>query len=178
MLCGENDEGDDGDVTGAGLQVVVQSGERLNEDVPSLITELIAAGSEEEQRLVQIEVDVTVEMSVDKIKNLKIKFIKLNISFLLPHLLFVDLVEVLELVALSLHIQPIGRDQVGLSLDEMLSFLSRDIADRGEHVREMSRCSLQTISVVDLPLPGLHTEFSTLIGRALMRFRSHWSRAS
>ena len=51
-------------------------------------------------------------------------------ELLLPNLLFVDLVEVLKLMALSLHIQPIGRDQVWLPLDEMLGFLSCDIARR------------------------------------------------
>ena len=49
-------------------------------------------------------------------------------ELLYPHLLFVDLVEVLELVARSLNIQPIWRDQVWLSLDEMFRFLSRDVA--------------------------------------------------
>ena len=70
MLCRENDEGDDGDFTGTSLQVVVQSGESLYEDIASLVTELITPGSEEEQSLVQIEVDVTMEMSVDEIENL------------------------------------------------------------------------------------------------------------
>ena len=70
VLCGENDEGDDGDLTGTSLQVVVQSGEGLDEDISSLVTELVPPGSEEEQSLVQIEVDVTVEMAVDEIENL------------------------------------------------------------------------------------------------------------
>ena len=73
VLCGENDEGDDGDVTGTSLQVVVQPSEGLYEDITALIAELIAACSEEEQSLVQIEVDVTMEMSVDKIENLNNK---------------------------------------------------------------------------------------------------------
>ena len=70
MLGGENDEGDDGDFTGTSLQVVVQPGQGLDEDVPPLVAELVAPGSEEEQSLVQVEVDVTVEMAVDKIENL------------------------------------------------------------------------------------------------------------
>ena len=130
VLGRENNEGDDGDFTGTSLQVVVQSGERLYEDITSLVTELITARSEEEQSLVQIEVDVTVEMSVDEIENLNNQMLNLNVSSHFPHLLFVDLVEVLKLVALSLHIQPIGRYQVWLSLDEMLGFLSCDIAKR------------------------------------------------
>ena len=85
MLCRENDEGDDGDFTGTSLQVVVQSGESLYEDITSLVTELIAPSSEEEQGLVQVEVDVAVEMSVDKIENLnnQIKFLKF-LSVTLP----------------------------------------------------------------------------------------------
>ena len=130
VLGGENDEGDDGDFTGTSLQVVVQSGESLYEDITSLVTEFITARSEEEQGPVQIEVDVTMEMSVDEIENLNNRMINLNVSSHFPHLLFVDLVEVLKLVALSLHIQPIGRYQVWLSLDEMLGFLCRDVAIR------------------------------------------------
>ena len=130
VLGGENDEGDDGNFTGTSLQVMVEPGERLYEDITSLVTELITARSEEEQGLVQIEVDVTMEMSVDEIENLNNQMLNLNVSSHFPHLLFVDLVEVLKLVALSLHIQPIGRYQVWLSLDEMLGFLSCDIAKR------------------------------------------------
>ena len=92
MLCRENDEGDDGDFTGTSLQVVVQSGESLYEDIASLVTELIAPSSEEEQGLVQVEIDVAVEMSVDKIENLnnQINFLQfLPVTF---YLLFVYLV--------------------------------------------------------------------------------------
>ena len=70
VLGRENNEGDDGDFTGTSLQVVVEPGERLYEDITSLVTELITARSEEEQGLVQIEVDVTMEMTVDEIENL------------------------------------------------------------------------------------------------------------
>ena len=92
MLCRENDEGDDGDFTGTSLQVVVQSGESLYEDIASLVTELIAPSSEEEQSLVQVEIDVAVEMTVDKIENLnnQINFLQfLPVTF---YLLFVYLV--------------------------------------------------------------------------------------
>ena len=82
VLGRENNEGDNGDFTGTSLQVVVQSRESLYEDIASLVTELITPGSEEEQSLVQVEVDVTVEMTVDKIQNLNKLILNLTISFL------------------------------------------------------------------------------------------------
>ena len=48
VLCWENDEGDDGDVTGTSLQIVIESGERLYEDITALVTELISPRREEE----------------------------------------------------------------------------------------------------------------------------------
>ncbi len=41
VFGGKNDEGDNGDVTSAGFQVVVEAGQRLNEDVASFVPKLV-----------------------------------------------------------------------------------------------------------------------------------------
>ena len=82
VLGREDDEGDDGDVTGAGLEEVIESCQGLDEKVSTLVTELVSPCCEEEQSLVQVEVDVTVEMTVDKIQNLNKLILNLTISFL------------------------------------------------------------------------------------------------
>jgi hypothetical protein len=41
VFGGKNDEGDNGDVTSAGFQVVVEASQRLNEDVASFVPKLV-----------------------------------------------------------------------------------------------------------------------------------------
>ena len=75
-------------------------------------------GGEEIQRLVQIKVQVAVEMS--------------------PHeLVYLSLgrgVKVLELVEVSRHVQPVGRDDIRLPLDQVLRLYARDLAHSSKHV--------------------------------------------
>ena len=76
----ENNEGDDSDVTTARLEELVKSCKSLNEKISTFVTELVTAGSEEEQSFLEVEVDVAVEMTVDEVE----------------YLLFVLLVKVLK----------------------------------------------------------------------------------
>ena len=76
----ENNEGDDSDVTAARLEELVKSCKSLNEKISTFVTELVTAGSEEEQSFLEVEVDVPVEMTVDEVE----------------YLLFVLLVKVLK----------------------------------------------------------------------------------
>ena len=146
VLGWEDDEGDDSDVTGTGLKEMIESCQGLDEKVSALVAELVATCREEEQSLLEVEVDVSVEMSVDKVEDL----------------LFVLEVKILELVTHSLHVQTVGSDDVRLPLDKVLRLLGRDVADRGEDVGEVGGGSLQAVSVVDLPLPGLHVHVEVL----------------
>ncbi len=45
VFGGKNYEGDDSDVTSAGLEVVVEAGQRLDEDVAAFVTKLISEES-------------------------------------------------------------------------------------------------------------------------------------
>ncbi len=45
VFGGKNDEGDDSDVTSAGLEVVVEAGQRFDEDVAAFVTKLISEES-------------------------------------------------------------------------------------------------------------------------------------
>merc|ERR1719234_2969719 len=96
----EYHEGHDSDVRSRGLQHVVQPCQRLNEDVRSLVCELVPAGGEEIEGAIKVEVEMSVEMS----------------SYKLIDLFLARRVQVLELVQISFHIETVGGDQVRLSL--------------------------------------------------------------
>ena len=49
---------------------MVESGEGLDEDVRALVAELVASGGEHVERLVQLEVEVTVEVAAHELINL------------------------------------------------------------------------------------------------------------
>merc|ERR1740137_374090 len=87
----KNDESYDCYITTTSFEVVVEPCKGLNENISTFIAKLIAASSEEEQSLVQIKVNVSMEMPMDKLHNL----------------FFGHLVKILKLMADSLHIQTI-----------------------------------------------------------------------
>lgn len=49
---------------------MVEPGERLDEDVGALVAELVPAGREEVERVVQVEVEVTVEVAAHEVVDL------------------------------------------------------------------------------------------------------------
>lgn len=99
---------------------MVQSSERLNEHVCSLVAKLVSSGDEEVQSLVQVEVEMPVEVTAHEF-----------VQLFLRHG-----VEVLELVQRRefLDVQPIWRDEVGLALQQMLRLVASDLGDSREDV--------------------------------------------
>ena len=83
-----------------------QTGQRLDEHVDTLIPVLVTTSREEVQSLVQIKVVVTVKMAAHKVVDA----------------LLVGLMQVLELVGSGelFDIETIGKDTIGLALEQML----------------------------------------------------------
>jgi hypothetical protein len=115
------------------LKIVVQTSERLDEDISALVAKLVAAGDEKVQRLVQIEVEMPEKVTANK----------------LVDLFFRHRVQVLELVngRKLFHVQPVWRDDIGLSLQQMLRLIASDVGHGGEHVREMRGCTFDAVAV-------------------------------
>jgi hypothetical protein len=69
-------------------------------------------------------------------------------------------VKVLELVqgGKLLHIQPVGRDDVGLALEKMLSLEAGDVGHGREHVGQVGTGSFDAVAVVDLALPSFFVD--------------------
>ncbi|KAI6772502.1 hypothetical protein HG530_003460 [Fusarium avenaceum] len=104
-LSRHDDESHHCQLATSSLETVVESCQRLDEHVNTLIPELITTGSEEVQCVVDVEIEVTVEMTSNKIVNL----------------LLCLLVQVLELVngrELG-DIETIGKNTIRLSLQQM-----------------------------------------------------------
>ena len=118
----------------------------LDEHIASLVAELVPPGREEQEGLVQVEVEVAVEVTVDKIHD--------------PEL--VGLMQILKLVTDPLHVEAVGGDEVRPPLDQVLRLLPRDVAHSGEDVRQVGGRPLQAVSVVDLPLARLHVHVEVL----------------
>ena len=165
VLGGENDESNDSDIASTLLHVVVQPRQGLDEDVASLVSELVSPRGEEQKSLVKVKVDVTMEVAVDELHDL----------------LLVHLMKILEFVIHSLHIEAVRSYHVGFPLDQMLGLLTRNVTedtrdedpdgqhkvsinepDSSEDMGKVSSSSLQTISVVNLPLPRLHVHVKVL----------------
>ena len=51
----------------------------------------------------------------------------------------------LELVEVPPDVEPVGRDHVGLALDEELRLLPRDVRHRREHVRQVGASALDAV---------------------------------
>lgn len=138
---GEYEECDDRHVGLLVFQQVIEAGQRFDEHVGALVAELVAAGDEQVQRFVQIEIEVAVEVAAHKL-----------VDLLLGHG-----VQILELVngRKLLHIQPVRRDDVGLPLQQVLGLVAGDLGHGGEHVRQMRGRPFDAIAMVDLPLARL-----------------------
>ena len=142
----EDHEGHHGDVRARGLEQVVQTCQRFNEDVGPLVGELIPAGSEEIEGAVEVEVEMAVEVSAHK----------------LVDLLLARRVQVLELVQIPFHIEPVGGDQVRLSLHKMSRLHTGDLRHSGEYVRQVRARPLNAISMVDPSLSRFHVTVEIL----------------
>ena len=63
----EDDERDHCDVAVAGLEVVIEPRQSLNEHVTALVTELISSSCEEQQSFIKVKVEMAMKVSVDKV---------------------------------------------------------------------------------------------------------------
>ena len=113
VLGGENDESNDSDIASTLLHVVVQPRQSLDEDVASLVSELVSPRGEEQKSLVKVKVDVTMEVAVDEFHDL----------------LLVHLMKILEFVIHSLHIEAVRSYHVGFPLNQVLGLLTRDVTE-------------------------------------------------
>ena len=135
VLGGENDESNDSYITPTLLHVVVQPRQGLDEDVASLVSELVSPRGEEQKSLVKVKVDVTMEVAVDELHDL----------------LLVHLMKILEFVIHSLHIEAVRSYHVGFPLDQMLGLLTRDVAEedtRDEDPDGQHKVSIMNLTVV------------------------------
>lgn len=75
-------------------------------------------------------------------------------TYELVYLLFADGVQILKFVQRRefLHVQPVRRDDVRLTFEQVLGLEAGDVRDRGEHVRQVRRCAFHAVSVIDLSL--------------------------
>lgn len=127
---------------------MVQSCQRLNKHVNTLIPELVTTSSEKIECVINIEVVVAIEMSADKVVDL----------------LLCLLVQVLELVNSRelCDVETIGQNAIGLSLQQMLRLKSCDMRNSGENIASMCGGSLNTVSVVDTTLASFSVDIEPL----------------
>ena len=114
------------------------------------------------ESLVQVEVEVTMEVASHKLMDL----------------VFALCMQILELVQISLDIEPVRSENVWLPLDQVLTLHPRDLTrhrqlqphsttsllspDSGEHVGEVGAGPLYAVSVVNPSLPGLRVTVKPL----------------
>ena len=113
VLGGENDESNDSDIAPTLLHVVVKPRQGFDEDVASLVSELVSPRGEKQKSLVKVKVDVTMEVAV----------------YELHDLLLVHLMKILEFVIHSLHIEAVRSYHVGFPLDQVFGLLTRYVTE-------------------------------------------------
>lgn len=136
-----DDESHDSHIGAGGLHAVVQTGQRLDEHVHTLIPVLVATSGEEVQRLVGIKVIVPIEMTANKVVDA----------------LLVGLVQVLELVSCAelLDIETVGQNTVGLALEQVLALVGGDVGDGCKDIGGMCCAAFDAVAVVDTSLARL-----------------------
>ena len=127
---------------------MVQSSQRFDEHVNTFISVFVSSSSEEVEGFVGIEIVVSIEMTADKFCNA----------------ILVGLVQVLEFVGGGelLDVETVWKDAVRLSLQQMLTLVSSDMADGGENICRMSSTAFYAVSVVDTTLSGLGVNVEVL----------------
>lgn len=147
-LGGHDDECYDCHFRARRLETVVQARKRLDEHVATLIPVLITTSSEEVQRVIRIEIIVTIEVTAHEIVNLLLGL----------------LVQVLELVhgAELCDVESVGEHAIGLALEEMLTLIGGDVGDGGEDVAGVCGGALDAVAVVDAALACLGVDVKVL----------------
>ena len=105
----------------------------LEEHVNTLVPVLVSSGSEHVNSVLHIKVVMTVKVTLDKLVDLGLG----------------QGVKVLELVhGLELdHIETVGEDTVGFSLEQVFGFECGDVGDGGEDVGAVGRGSFDAVSI-------------------------------
>ena len=98
--------------------LIVESGQRFDKNVSSLIAKFVSTSGEKVERLIQIEIKVAIKMSSHKLVDF---FFKLCM-------------EVLEFVQITHHIQTVGSDDVRFTFDQMFGFLTGNFGYRGKRM--------------------------------------------
>ena len=117
---------------------MVESGQGFNEDICTLVTELVSSGDEEVESFVQIKVIMTIKMAPNETVDLLFR-------------LCMQILEFVESTELFNH-QSVGSQDVGFPLQEVFWLDCRNLWNRGENVRRMCCCSLHAITVVNLAI--------------------------
>ncbi|KAF1764284.1 hypothetical protein GCK72_004231 [Caenorhabditis remanei] len=123
------------------LQIVIQTCQRFDEHVTAFIREFVTAGGEKVEGFVQIEIQMTVEMTANELIDLLL-------------VLSVQILELVESGELD-DVETVRRENIGLSAQEMLGFETRDLGDGGEDVSGLACGTFQTVLVVDLEIGGV-----------------------
>lgn len=127
---------------------MIQTSKRLDEHVDALVSELVATSSEEIERVLGIEVVMTVKVASDEV-----------VDFLLG-----VLVQILKLMhgrELG-NVEAIGQDSVRLALQQVLALERGNVGDGREDVTRMSRRALDAVPVVDAALPSFRVNIEPL----------------
>lgn len=129
---------------------MIKARQRLDKQIGALVVELVAAGDEEVERLVQVKVVVAVEVAADEAVNL----------------LLGGGMQILKLVqgAELLHIEAVWGDQTGLPLQQVLRLERGDVGDGGEDVRRVGGGALHAVPVVDLAVARLLVQVKLKMG--------------
>ncbi len=127
---------------------MVQSRQRFDKHVYTLIAILVATGGEEVECVLRVEVVVAVEMPAHKVVDLDLGL----------------LVQILELVGGRelLHVQTVGQDTVRLSLQKMLALVCGDVGNRCKHISRVRSGALNAVAVVDTALSCLGVDVEVL----------------
>lgn len=130
------------------LQLIVKTGKRLDKHVDTFVAVLVSTSGEKVECVFQIEIVVTVEVSLDELVDLGLG----------------NGVQVLELVHGREfdYIETIGQDTVWLALEQMLGLVSGNVTDCSENVCAVSSSTLDAVTVIDTTLASLMIDIKVL----------------
>lgn len=160
-----DDESDHSDLRASFLKFVVQSGERLNEHVDTLVSVFISTCGE---HLFQCRLNVSVgKKSVAHVDGiLKVKVI---MAIEMSSNKLVDLrlrcgMHILELMhSLELdNIQSVGQHTIRFPFQQMFAFVRGDMRNGRENVSAVSSRPLDTVAVINSPLSSLMINIKVL----------------
>ena len=147
-LSRHNDESNNGHVASDGLETMIETSERLDEHVYTLVPEFVPTSGEDIKCVVRLEIVMAIEMTTHKVVDL----------------FLVDLVKILELVDSGKlgHIKTIGKHAIRLALQKMLRLESSNVRNCGENITSMSSRPFNAVSVVNSSLASFSVDIEPL----------------